>query len=140
MFGSLDVVGNILGASRNLTGGGGTSLQITTASPLNEMIEGTAFSQTLTASGGTGVYSTWAVLSGALPMGLSLNAGSGAITGTPTTAGTGSVVITVTDSGGNIAGKPLSWEVVDQGFMELEDGSGMFELEDGSGLILLEVG
>ena len=43
---------------------------------------GTAYSQTLTASGGNGPY-TWTVSSGTLPAGLSLSAG-GVISGTPT--------------------------------------------------------
>ncbi|CUB00471.1 Putative Ig domain, partial [Pannonibacter indicus] len=56
----------------------------------------TAYSQTFTASGGSGSY-TYAVTSGALPAGLSLNAGNGQLTGTPTTAGTANFTITATD-------------------------------------------
>ena len=61
---------------------------------------GTAYSQTVTASGSTATPLTYAVTSGSLPAGLSLNASTGAITGTPTTsnaAGT-SVTITATDT------------------------------------------
>jgi hypothetical protein len=54
---------------------------------------GVAYSQTLAAAGGTPPY-TW---SGTLPAGLTLSA-AGAITGTPTTAGTSNVTIQVTDS------------------------------------------
>ena len=57
---------------------------------------GAAYSQTFTASGGSGSY-TYAVTSGALPAGLSLNAGNGQLTGTPTTAGTANFTITATD-------------------------------------------
>jgi Putative Ig domain len=57
---------------------------------------GTAYSQTVAATGGTGSY-TFSVSSGALPAGLTLNAGSGAITGTPTGAGSSSFTITATD-------------------------------------------
>ena len=46
---------------------------------------GTAYNQTVTASGGSGPY-TFAITSGALPTGLSLSSG-GAITGTPTAGG-----------------------------------------------------
>ena len=67
---------------------------------------GTAYSQTLTASGGAGGY-TWAVSSGTLPAGLSLGA-SGTISGTPTTAGTASFTVTVTDSSKGSASKALS--------------------------------
>jgi hypothetical protein len=57
----------------------------------------TPFSQTLAASGGTSPY-TWAVASGTLPAGLSLNPATGAITGTPTAAGTSTVTFRLTDS------------------------------------------
>jgi len=56
---------------------------------------GTAVTLNSSASGGTAPYS-W-VATG-LPAGLSINAGTGQITGTPTTAGTSSVTLTVTDS------------------------------------------
>ena len=58
---------------------------------------GTAYSQTATASGGSAPYS-YAVLSGSLPTGLSLNSGTGAITGTPTVAGSYSFTIQATDT------------------------------------------
>jgi large repetitive protein len=53
---------------------------------------------TLTASGGRQPY-TWAVANGTtLPNGLTLNASTGAITGTPTSPGVSPVNVTVTDS------------------------------------------
>ncbi|WP_206110592.1 cadherin-like beta sandwich domain-containing protein [Pannonibacter phragmitetus] len=58
---------------------------------------GTAYSQTFTASGGTGPYS-YALTSGALPGGLSLNTSTGEVTGTPTAAGTANFTITATDA------------------------------------------
>ena len=58
---------------------------------------GTSYSQTVTASGGTAAY-TYSVTSGTLPAGLSLNTSTGAITGTPTTAGNTSFTITATDA------------------------------------------
>jgi len=60
---------------------------------------GTAYSQTVSASGGTPPFS-FAVSSGSLPTGLLLNSGSGAITGTPTAPGTFTFTITATDANG----------------------------------------
>ena len=62
-----------------------------------------AYSQQLTATGGTGATSfTFAVTTGALPAGLTLSS-SGLISGTPTTVGTSNFQITVTDNLGNTA-------------------------------------
>ena len=58
---------------------------------------GTAYSATLAASGGVAPY-IWSLTSGSLPAGLSLNSSTGAITGTPTTAGISSFTVQVTDS------------------------------------------
>jgi hypothetical protein len=62
----------------------GATLTITTASLPGGQVN-TAYSATLAANGGIAPY-TWTVTSGTLPAGLNLNAGTGAITGTPTTA------------------------------------------------------
>ena len=51
----------------------------------------------MSATGGSGTYS-FAVTSGSLPSGLSLNTSTGGVSGTPTTAGTSSFTITATDS------------------------------------------
>jgi hypothetical protein len=56
---------------------------------------GTAYSQTLTATGGNGAY-TWSVASGSLPAGLALSA-SGVISGTPTQQGTETFSVKATD-------------------------------------------
>ena len=64
---------------------------------------GIAYSSALVASGGTPPY-TFSIISGALPAGLSLNTSTGAITGTPTTAGTFNFTAQVVDSTGTAAG------------------------------------
>jgi hypothetical protein len=78
-----------------------TGCPIITLSPptLPNGLLGTAYNQTVTASGGTAPY-TYTVTSGALPTGLSLNAGTGAITGTPMASGVFSFIITATDANG----------------------------------------
>ena len=72
---------------------------ITIAPPaLPAGIVGVAYSQQLTASGGTGAY-TFTVLSGALPAGLTLSSG-GLLAGTPTTLGSTLVTIQAADGSG----------------------------------------
>ena len=73
----------------------GTTVQITTSS-LSEGQTNTAYSATLAASGGTAPYN-WSVSSGSLPAGLTLSS-AGRISGTPTTAGTSSFTVAVSDS------------------------------------------
>ena len=58
---------------------------------------GTPYSATLAAAGGRMPYQ-WSITSGALPAGLTLAAGTGVISGTPTAAGAGSVTVSVKDS------------------------------------------
>lgn len=59
---------------------------------------GTAYTATLSATGGTTPY-TWSVTAGSLPQGLRLNKATGVISGKPKHAGTAKFTITVTDSG-----------------------------------------
>ncbi len=58
---------------------------------------GVAYSTTLAATGGTSPY-TWAVDPATLPAGLSLNASTGVISGTPSATGASNFTVTVTDS------------------------------------------
>src|ERR1019366_1113752 len=80
-------------------------LQIATSS-LPAGTVGVAYSQALSASGGSPPYS-WAVASGALPAGVSLSAG-GTLSGTPGTAGSSSFTVRVTDSASVSATAALS--------------------------------
>ena len=76
-------------------------ITITTPLTLPSGSPGVFYSQTLTASGGSPPYA-WSLTSGALPSGLTL-ANSGAITGTPTSAGTLTFTARVTDSASSSA-------------------------------------
>ncbi len=76
-----------------------TPLKISTTT-LPNGTAGVAYSQTLAAQGGTPPYSSWTVASGSLPAGLSLNASSGTISGTPSASGTSAFTVTVKDSTG----------------------------------------
>jgi hypothetical protein len=79
-------------------------------SSLPEDTVGSAYSQTVHASGGTLPY-TWSITAGSLPAGLDLNIASGAITGTPTSAGAPNFTIQVTDNAGATDSKSLVIQV-----------------------------
>ena len=64
-----------------------------------------SYSQAVSATGDTIVYS---LTSGSLPTGLSLNSSTGAITGTPTAAGTSNFTITATDAQNQIVSRNFS--------------------------------
>ena len=87
-----------------------TALAITTTSPLPTGTVGVNYSTTLAATGGTG-GNTWAVTVGALPTGLSLAAGTGTISGQPTTAGSANFTIQVTDSAHATASKAFAMTI-----------------------------
>lgn len=72
---------------------------ITTASPLPNGTVGAAYSETLTAVGGTAPY-TFSLEIGLLPAGLTL-ASDGTISGTPTADGTETITVGVSDSAAN---------------------------------------
>ena len=80
-----------------ITAPGVPSLVITTTA-LPTGTVGTAYNATLAATGGIGAKS-WSVSSGTLPAGLSLNASTGLISGTPTAPGASTFTVRIQDSG-----------------------------------------
>ncbi len=96
------LLGSCGGSGTGLSsGGGGTStptpLSITTSSLPNAQV-GVAYSTTLAATGGTAPYA-WALSSGMLPPGISLDSTTGTLSGTPTGGAYGAtLVVQVTDA------------------------------------------
>jgi hypothetical protein len=82
------------------------TLSLTFAAPPAGQV-GVAYTDTLTATGGTTPY-TWSVSAGSLPPGITLTASTGVLAGTPTTAGTFSFTVKVTDATGLTATKATS--------------------------------
>ena len=68
---------------------------------------GTAYSQTVSATGGSGSF-TYAVSAGALPPGLTLNASTGLVSGTPTAAGPSTFTVRATDGTGATGSRSYS--------------------------------
>ena len=94
----------LLSCSSSGGGGGGGSTPAfavsTTAADFG--VVGNTYTSTLASTGGTAPF-TWAVVGGVLPTGLSLNPGTGVVSGIPTVDGNSTVVFTVTDSTGMTA-------------------------------------
>ncbi|MDF1758319.1 MAG: Ig domain-containing protein [Legionellaceae bacterium] len=71
---------------------------------------GTIYSQTVTASNGLAPY-TYSISSGSLPAGLSINASTGVISGTPTTENTYQFTVTATDTVSDSVSRSYSVEI-----------------------------
>jgi Tol biopolymer transport system component len=84
-------------------GGGGSTPAFAVATTAADFgVVGNGYTSTLAATGGTAPF-TWALFGGVLPNGLSLNAGTGVVSGTPTLDGNPTATFTVTDSTGKTA-------------------------------------
>jgi hypothetical protein len=75
---------------------GNGALTITTAT-LPNAVQGSSYTATLTATGGTTPY-TWSVTAGGLPPGLTLDAATGVVSGSATQTGSFAFTVQVTDS------------------------------------------
>ncbi len=84
----------------------GAGLSLTFGTPPGGQV-GVAYTDTLTATGGTTPY-TWSVSGGTLPAGITLNASTGVLAGTPTAGGTSNFTIKVTDAVGQTATQATS--------------------------------
>jgi hypothetical protein len=109
---AVDIMGKSRGGAPDIGayqyGDNSTSIALTinTTAPSNGTV-GTAYTQGLSASGGTTPYN-WLLTSGSLPAGLVLFS-TGLIGGTPVAAGTSSVTVEVQDSAGNSAS--ATWSI-----------------------------
>ena len=92
----------------NAAPAGGCSLTITSTTTTGTT--GTPISGSITASGGNGTY-TYSVAGGSLPPGVTLDPNTGALSGTPTTAGTYTFSVIVGDTGGSSGAQTFSFTI-----------------------------
>ena len=93
---------------------------ITTTSPLPSGVVGGQYYQTVITTGGTQPLSwSW---SGTAPPGLTLNSGTGVISGTPTTVGSYNFTVQVIDSRGFSVSRPFTLGVAQSGSTQGPDG------------------
>ena len=104
----------------------GTPPVITTSSLLASGTVGTAYNQTLLASGGTPPY-IWSVVSQGLPSGLSIGSDSGAITGTPLLGGLANFTVQVADNNGYLATRLFRLTITDSSVTRIISLRGNFD-------------
>jgi hypothetical protein len=88
------------------TPGGTSTANLSVASNLPAGTQGAAYNGSITASGGTAPYN-YAVTSGQMPGGVSLDNSTGNVAGTPTASGNFSFGVSVTDASGASEQQPL---------------------------------
>ena len=123
---NLPLTGTLAVASAQL----GQTVSVTNPGP-QEGVTGSAVSVPISAGDGTSGQ-TLAYSATGLPAGTSINASTGAITGTPTTTGTGTVAVTARDGSGAFATTSFVWTVAPAG----SGGSGTGQITGYQGLCL----
>ncbi|MBI3766741.1 MAG: hypothetical protein HY277_09620, partial [Ignavibacteriales bacterium] len=108
--GSNTPITDTTGHTNLLANGTLSPLTVTTNSPLPSATAGTAYAETLMATGGSPPYS-WSITTGSLPTGLTL-ASTGIISGTTTTAGNFGVTIQATDAASGTASRAFTLTVI----------------------------
>ena len=101
----LSIIALVFGFSgcTNSGGGGGSSADFAVSTTAADFgVVGNAYTSTLATTGGTAPF-TWTLFGGTLPTGLSLDAGTGVVGGTPTAEENPTATFTVTDSTGKTA-------------------------------------
>lgn len=110
--GNLEILGQIIGVAV-------LDIADPTYPTMTEGFAITPFS--LAATGGSTPY-TYSVQAGSLPAGLSLNSSTGQVTGTPTTAGSGSTTFRVTDNASDTADtSSIGWTVAAGAVLDIND-------------------
>jgi hypothetical protein len=99
------------------------------SSTLASGIAGTAYNQSLQATGGTPAYS-WSLTSGSLPAGLALSS-AGVISGTPSAAGSSTFTASVSDSGSPLQSKSVTTSIAIAAAQASSGGTTWFVRPDG---------